>query len=68
MPQIIGPIHLEPEVVKGMNHLMSHSIFKVSLVLHLICANQDSIFRIETTTLPISTATTVDIMAVKIAS
>lgn len=68
MSQIIGPIHLEPEVVKSMNHLMSHSIFKVSLVLHLICANQDAILRVETTTLPVRTATTVDIMIVKIAS
>lgn len=68
MSQIIRPIHLEPEVVKGMNHLMGHGIFEVSLVLHLICADQDSIFRIEATTLPIRTATTVDIMIVKIAS
>lgn len=68
MPKIIRPIHLEPEVIKGMNHLMGHGIFEVSLVLHFICADQDSIFRIEATTLPISATTTVDVMIVKIAS
>ena len=67
MPQIIRPIHLEPKVIKGMNHLMGHGIFEMSLVLHLICAYQDSIFRVEATTLPISAAATVDVMIVKIA-
>lgn len=68
MPQIIRPIHFEPEVVKRMNHLMGHGIFEVSLVLHLIRADQDPILRIKATTLPISASTTVNIMTVKIAS
>lgn len=51
-----------------MNHLMGHGIFEVSLVLHLIRADQDPILRIKATTLPISASTTVNIMTVKIAS
>jgi hypothetical protein len=68
VPQIIRPIHLEPEVVIGMDHLMGDSIFEVSLVLHLICADQDSVFRIETATLSIRAATAVNIMIVEITS
>lgn len=64
MSQIIRPIDLEPQVIKGMNHLVGHCVFEVSLVFHLICANQDPILRIKTTTLSICTTTAVDIVIV----
>jgi hypothetical protein len=68
VPQIIRPIDLESQVVKGMNHLMGHCVLEMSLVLHLICANQDAILWIETTTLSIRTAAAIDIVIMEIAS
>jgi hypothetical protein len=68
MPQVIRPIDLEPQVVKCMNHLVGHCVFKVSLVLHLVCANQNAIFRVKATTFSVRAATTVNVVVMEIAS
>jgi len=68
MPQVIGPIDLKSQVVKCMNHFVGHCIFKVSLVLHLVCANQNAIFRVKATTLSVCATTAIDIVVVKITS
>jgi hypothetical protein len=64
MSQIIRPIDLESQVIKGMDHFMSHCVFEMSLVFHFICAKQNPIFGVEATTLSVCTATAVDIVVV----
>lgn len=68
MTQVIGPVDLETQMVIGVNHLVSHCILQMPLIFHLVGANQNSIFRVETTALAIRTATAVDIMTMEIAS
>lgn len=51
-----------------MNHLVSHCVLEVSLVFHLVCANQNAVLRVKTTALAVCTATAVDIVVVKVAS
>jgi len=68
MSQVIRPIDLESQVVVCMNHLVSHGILQMTLILHLIGAEENPKFRIESTCLSTRAATAVDVMAVKIAS
>lgn len=68
MSQVIRPIDLESQVVVCMNHLVSHGILQMALILHLIGAEENPEFRIESTCLSTRAATAVDVMAVKIAS
>lgn len=68
MSQIIRPIDLKPQMIERVNHLVSHGIFQMALVFHLVGANQDSIFRVETAALAVCTTAAVDIMVVEVAS
>jgi hypothetical protein len=50
-----------------MNHLMCHCVLQMALVLHLVRAKQDAIFRIKTPGLSARTAAAIDIVTGKIA-
>ena len=68
MPQVIRPVDLESQMIIGMNHLMCHCVLQMSLILHFICADQDTIFRIETTRFSIRTTTAINIVVMKVAT
>lgn len=68
MSQVIRPIDLKPQMIIRVNHLVSHGIFQMTLIFHLVGAYQNSIFRVETTALAVCTAAAVDIMVVEVAS
>lgn len=51
-----------------MNHLVGHRIFEMTLVLHFIGTDQDTILGIEPSRFPIRTTAAVDVMAVQVAS
>lgn len=68
MSQVVCPIHLEPQVVIRVNHLMGHRVLQVSLVFHLVCADQNAILRIEAACFPVRAAAAVDVVAVEIAA
>jgi hypothetical protein len=68
MSQIIRPVDLKPQMIIRVNHLVSHGIFQMALILHLIGADQDAVFRVETAALAVCAAPAVDIMVVEVAS
>lgn len=68
MSQVIRPIDLKSQVVVCMDHLVSHGVLQMSLILHFVGAEENPEFRIESTCLSTRAATAVDIMAVKVAS
>jgi hypothetical protein len=62
MPQITIPVQFKPQVVIGMNHLVRHCIFQMALVTHLVCADLNTIIGIESTSFPLRTSLTSDIV------
>lgn len=66
MPQVIRPVDFESQMIIGMDHLMCHCVLQMSLVPHFIRADQDTIFRIETSRFPIRTTTTINIVVMKV--
>ena len=66
MPQIVSPINLESQMIVGMDHFMGHCVLQVSLVLHFVCAKQDTIIWIETSCFSIGTPAAIHVMARKI--
>ena len=68
MPQVIRPVDLESQMIIGVDHFMCHCVLQMSLIPHLICANQDTIFRIETTRFSIRTTTAINIVVMKVAT
>ena len=68
MPQVIRPVDLESQMIIGMDHLMCHCVLQMSLIPHFICADQDTIFRIETTRFSIRTTTAINIVVMKVAT
>lgn len=68
MSQVVRPVDLESQVIVGVDHLVSHGILQMTLVLHLIGAQQDAEFRIKSTGLSTRASTAVDVVTVKIAS
>lgn len=51
-----------------MDHFVGHCVFELSLVLHLVGAKQNAIFRIEATALSVCTTATMDVVLMKITS
>jgi hypothetical protein len=47
MPQIMHGIHLEPQVVVGVHHLVRQRVLHVAAVAHVVCADQDAVVRVE---------------------
>jgi hypothetical protein len=68
MAEIVRPVDLESQVVVCVDHLVSHGVLQMTLVLHLIRAQQNAKFRIESTGLSTRASTAVDVVTVKIAS
>lgn len=68
MPKVICPVDLESQVVVSVDHLVSHGVLQMALIFHLIGAKKNSILRVEPTSLSTRATTTVDVMAVEIAS
>lgn len=68
MSQVIRPIDLKSQMVVCVHHFVSHGVLQMTLVLHLIGAQQNPKFRVKSTCLSTRAATAVDVMAVKIAS
>ena len=68
MPQVIRPVDFESQMIIGMNHLMCHCVLQMSLIPHFTCADQDTIFRVEPPRFSIRTATTINIVVMKVAT
>lgn len=68
VPQVVRPVDLESQVVVCVDHLVSHSVLQMTLVLHLVGAQQNTKFGIESASLSTRATTAVDVMAVEIAS
>lgn len=66
MPKIIRPVDLESQMIISMNHFMCHCVLEVPLVIHFICAEEDSVLRIKSSSFSICASTAVDIMTRKV--
>lgn len=47
MPQIMHRVHLKPQVIVSVHHLMRDRILGVSPVAHLVCADENAVLGIE---------------------
>jgi hypothetical protein len=68
MSQVISPVNFESQVIVGVDHLMSHSVLQMPLVLHLIGADQNPVLGIKAATLSVGATAAVDVVTVEVAS